>query len=1843
MTPMRSLSSRVLVAVLLAVATSAAVVPALDAPQPAPANVTAVVVDHWPPHDDDLYGPHFITARPDSQVWYEDFFSTRLVSGAKYYLKVNNPAPGGPGAVSNFSVMLNGVYVADPGMMGGQPELVKEVPLQAWNALEVWTPPGTGQLRVMITIVPMTHIAPAWAERVQPAGQINVTKTWQVTVPADAGGDRVMVVDNGDYDRTGRIGEQEWGEIKINGVRAVWLDTLHLEQSKLVVPVTLPTGTSTIEAFLGNAVPGVHINVRVMYADTAKPKLVVTAPANNTVVGTTSVTVSGTYEDPMWGSVNVGTAQSYQSVWLGHMAGVQPWSVSHPLNEGPNTIKIWARDGAGNTSDTVTRTVTRATGTGITVAVQERNPGVTIERDECLTIALGDGAAYECGDLRLVHELPPTRTMNKARAPALLYNSRYARPGVLLAADVTVPAGTNADSLEATVLITGKPNTVWSFPWNPAWSGGPPRRVVVPINAREIGLATGVYAFTLEVKGLGTSAPPATDTGTVVIVDRWSSPFGAGWWLEGLEQLVTVSTTQKLWIGGDGSTRMYQRQTDTTVWLATPVVERPDTLRRTVTPDGQVWQRKLQNGGYVEFSNTGRHAATVNRQGHRTTFTYTGTEVGEIRLPVPSGSTAIRAYAFNYTGTPALLSTIHAPRVPPAFRITTVTPRAGTRLIEQITDPDGRSVTFQVDDSAMVFGRRNRRNDLVSYAYDEARLVRQSTVDMSRTGEPAIVTTFCAAEGRSLASCASGPQLLDSVYTRLDGPRDVPDTTVFYVTRFGAPREIINALGHRTIIERSDSTRFPMLVTAIVQPNGFRTEAAYNARGLLDLTRVINPLGDGRDTVTRYSWDTKWSFVAKIVPPERDSVLFFYDEATGNRIRQDNARGDSVAFRYGNSCNLLSSTKAELTPQDSLEYDDACNLHKSRTPKGFVTTFVNDDIGRTTIVETPIDTLGTLKATKTTQYDLADRDTMTISSGPSVPYELPNGGQAQTAVEESRVRKTFDEEGNLVRLMRKSIPDVATLDSLLTEWEYDAAHRKTLERYPDVPTDGVERYAYDPAGNVTKLTTRRLYAIDMTYDTLNRLQTRTVPKVTQPQETYIYTFPLYPNDGTSYTIDADVAHFTYDEIGNLKTADNGAARVRRAYFPNGLLEIDTLIIRGYGTADWESHVYVTQHRYDLNGRRRWMQHPQTLAPPPLNGVRRDSVRYAYNDIGKLETLRDLLGNVFSFNYDAEERLEVLGYPGGISERNHYDNDGQVRQRVQTATQFVGQPGGFEVATIHDDTLAYDARGKLLRVGAKADSASHAYTGLGALAFSRFVNRRFRTDFADERYTVDALGNQSYRRHEAPPTETALQSVVDSVFYSYQRGTGRVVKSANAAPNQPNTYVDTTVYDSAGNKRIFASTAQDPSAGLVETRIVYYYDAEDRLHLVDKRACGFQFGQCNPSNELGVERRGAYEEFRYDALGRRVLVRTRTEIGCGPDSPCDNSIKRVVWDGDDVLYEIRYPGGTNVSVAELERDDGFIPGGGFASYGRVAYTHGAGLDRPLSFTRMHFSTLWPDAVAIMPHQDWRGAFDVGSFDDGRERRCTDYSDHTTCVHVEWPGPQRFMYNRSKRRELIGSLSWMGDLITEKRDASGQLYMRNRYYDPESGRFTQEDPIGLAGGLNLYGFADGDPVNYSDPFGLCVPWCTAAVGAAIGGGSAALGTLWYNYAKGNPLRQNLGRNTLIGAGSGAAIGLGVGLLGGGSAVGAVGAGVTVGPGTQKLIASLEAAGPAMGARIEAVARWLPAGQRALMTEVEGGVMLSGGAGARARQIILEEGGRTVVKAFDVTKKVYETIRVIDPPRQ
>ncbi len=49
------------------------------------------------------------------------------------------------------------------------------------------------------------------------------------------------------------------------------------------------------------------------------------------------------------------------------------------------------------------------------------------------------------------------------------------------------------------------------------------------------------------------------------------------------------------------------------------------------------------------------------------------------------------------------------------------------------------------------------------------------------------------------------------------------------------------------------------------------------------------------------------------------------------------------------------------------------------------------------------------------------------------------------------------------------------------------------------------------------------------------------------------------------------------------------------------------------------------------------------------------------------------------------------------------------------------------------------------------------------------------------------------------------------------------------------------------------------------------------------------------------------------------------------------------------------------------------------------------------------------------------------------------------------------------------------------STGLYYFRARYYDPITGRWLSNDPVGISGGLNQYVFCNNNPVNFTDPWG------------------------------------------------------------------------------------------------------------------------------------------------------------------
>jgi len=61
--------------------------------------------------------------------------------------------------------------------------------------------------------------------------------------------------------------------------------------------------------------------------------------------------------------------------------------------------------------------------------------------------------------------------------------------------------------------------------------------------------------------------------------------------------------------------------------------------------------------------------------------------------------------------------------------------------------------------------------------------------------------------------------------------------------------------------------------------------------------------------------------------------------------------------------------------------------------------------------------------------------------------------------------------------------------------------------------------------------------------------------------------------------------------------------------------------------------------------------------------------------------------------------------------------------------------------------------------------------------------------------------------------------------------------------------------------------------------------------------------------------------------------------------------------------------------------------------------------------------------------------------------------------------------------VNPFRYCGEYFDEE---TGTIYLRARYYDPSTGRFTREDPI--RDGLNWYAYANGNPVMFIDPLGL-----------------------------------------------------------------------------------------------------------------------------------------------------------------
>lgn len=740
------------------------------------------------------------------------------------------------------------------------------------------------------------------------------------------------------------------------------------------------------------------------------------------------------------------------------------------------------------------------------VVVANVNPGETVERGLCLTVSLHSGA-YECGDLRLDYELPSVHTMEKDRAPTLLYNNELAHPIARVAAEITLPNdGRTPDSVTAKLLVTraGSPVQVDAEKWiGSDWSVGSVRRVVLSYDA--ITDSTGVYPYTIQVsKYYGLTIETNAVASDLVVVNRATSPFGAGWWLAGLERLIPLAGSTWLWIGGDGSTRVFA-PSGTNLWLAAKVDR-----RERLEWDGTYYCRRLLHRACVLFNAQGQHVQTRNRLGEvlatldRTNFLYAGNLLTSIQLPVPAGSLS---YAFAYdsvSGKPRLLR-VTAPAVGAVTRVTTATIASGQLLALKYNAHPSVQFAYDASLTNRIVSVTDQKLNVERYQFGALNTLATAKLGLTSAATDTIAYAFAPVEIKGIGGTGQHAVTHQSAFTRYDGPRtDVGDTTLFWLTRFGAPTKIRDAIGNETILSRADPN-YPALVTQVRLPNGRTSTATYDTVGHVRISTALNPLGTGINATTTYTWNLKFDFIATTTSPTGLLTTFGYDTLTGNRLWQypgtDPVR--KVLFNYGNTLLQLSSTQLPgYAVKDSVVYGSLGNVVVTRSPLGFVDSAYANAIAQDTLTvsqtgKTPSDTA---HVRSRTVYDDRSLDTLSVANAQNL--------ETQT------VRTHHDENGNVDSVKTSMTPDVNTVGVGYHAYAFDAADRRVTET---LPFNERHTWVYDLAGDQLNGGARGGGGVANRYNALNQLVQR---------------------------VASDTATFLYDEVGELTNANDATHRAR---------------------------------------------------------------------------------------------------------------------------------------------------------------------------------------------------------------------------------------------------------------------------------------------------------------------------------------------------------------------------------------------------------------------------------------------------------------------------------------------------------------------------------------------------------------------------------------------------------------------------------------------------------------------------------------------------------------------------
>ncbi len=578
--------------------------------------------------------------------------------------------------------------------------------------------------------------------------------------------------------------------------------------------------------------------------------------------------------------------------------------------------------------------------------------------------------------------------------------------------------------------------------------------------------------------------------------------------------------------------------------------------------------------------------------------------------------------------------------------------------------------------------------------------------------------------------------------------------------------------------------------------------------------------------------------------------------------------------------------------------------------------------------------------------------------------------------------------------------------------------------------------------------------------------------------------------------------FTYNGAGNLaSTADASAATANVTYNSDGT--VATATDPGNGTNS-------SKYTYDAN--------KDLTKVTPVTGSSLTAKTFTYDGFAQVKTVTDGRGVVTTYGYGPDGRVTSVSYSAGLSTVT-YTNDpfGNVTKRVDgVGTTTYGYDKLNRLISRSSTTggggltYAYDADGNLTTVTDGRGSSTMAYdssdlqttltTAKGTVLHyaydsdARRVDTWFATNAANT--TWAAHTHTSYDKSgRVSRTWTAYSSSNSQLYYDtswcYSPYTGAACPTASASTDKDLVQwsvdnlsgVRTTYTYDKGNRL----TKQAPTSGKTYT---YTYDSRgNRLTASDGTTT--QTLAYNAANQVST---GGYG---YDAAGNQTTDPT------GGTLAYNSAGQLTAKTGSPYTY-------TYLGTTQDELVTQVLTGGTTLQY---VYGRTDQFGRPViqSLTKSDTGTTYLD-------YDGRGTPQVLTTTSGNEVYYILDDLGTPVGMVRSDGTKSSAYAYDPYGVYSTTLA-TGDAagINPYRFAAGGVYDRGttfikygqRWYNPTTGRFTQQDSINKLGDPaagNRYAYAGDSPTNNVDPTGKsflgCLGSSLVAAGAVLAFGGAVL---------------------------------------------------------------------------------------------------------------------------------------------